>query len=838
MSTALAMSWAHKRRLVGTTLAVLLGVTFLTATLVLGDTARAGFEVAFEEANAGTDAVVRSSTSLTGGEQRAAVPLDASIVDRARGVAGVSRVAPTVEGFAQIVGADGTPLGGSGPPTLGAAWIGDENLTGWELAEGRAPERAGEVVVDRGSATRGDLAVGSTTTVLAPAPVPVAIVGIATFGGSDSLGGVTLAAFTLDEAQRLLLGGRPQVTGVVVGAHPGVSQDELVARLSTVLPPGVEAITGAQLTAEQRADIESDFLGFFETALLGFAAVALVVAGFSIFNTFSVLGAQRTRESALLRALGASRGQLLCSGLMEAGLVGLAGSAVGVGAGIGVSKGMLSLLDANGFGLPVAGLGVAPASVTAAVAVGMVVTLLGAAVPSWRSSRVAPLAALRAASVDGGHASRPRLAAGIAFLLVGAGLALQGGFGSVAVGAPAVLVAVALLGPAVARPVVALLGAPLAVRGLPGDLARRNAVRNPKRTSATAAALLIGVGVVTLFTLFGASVSASIESAVQRSFGGDLVVESSGFSGAGLSVDLLEEVRALPEVEAAAGLGFGAVKLDGEDHQMGFADLAALGSIATLDVRRGDLSSIRGTEVAISTETAEDEGWALGHRLSVVLPDGASRSMTVAAVYEERAMGGEVLVPEEMWRAHAPQTTYSTVLVGLAEGVHLEDGRRAVAGVTQRHGNPPVRDRDEFVESQAAEVDALLGVIYGLLAVAIVIAMMGIGNTVSLSVHERTRELGLLRAVGQTRAELRSMVRWESVLVATFGTAGGVCVGVFLGWAMVRAISASEGFGTFALPAGPLLTVMLIGAAVGVAASIRPAWRASRVDVLAAVATE
>ncbi len=338
-----------------------------------------------------------------------------------------------------------------------------------------------------------------------------------------------------------------------------------------------------------------------------FAAVALLVAGFSIFNTFSVLGAQRTRESALLRALGAARSQLLGTGLVEAGLVGVAGSALGVGGGIAVAAGIAALLDANGFGLPGADLRISPSSVMVAVAVGMVVTLLGALVPAWRGSRVAPLAALRATDLDSGPVSRPRLVAGAAVLLVGVGLAIQGGFAGVTMGALAVLVAVVLLGPAISRPVVSALGAPLVIRGLPGDLARRNAVRNPKRTSATAAALLIGVGVVTLFTLFGASVSASIENAVGRSFGGDLVVESSGFSGAGLSGTLLEEVRALPEVDAAAGLGFGAVKLEGDDHQVGFADLAALGSIATFDVHEGDLSSVDGAELAVSTETAEEE---------------------------------------------------------------------------------------------------------------------------------------------------------------------------------------------------------------------------------------
>jgi putative ABC transport system permease protein len=840
LRTALNNVWARKRRLVGTTLAVVLGVTFLTATLVLGDSARAGFDVAFTEANADTDALVRSSDRLTGAEEPVGAPLDASIVDLVRSVDGVDQVAAAVEGTAQILGSDGSPLGGNGPPTVGAAWIDDPSLSPYALADGRPPTRPGEVVIDRGSAEKGELHVGSTTSVLVPSPVPVTVVGIATFGGRDSLGGVTLAAFTLPDAQRLMLGGAPQVTGVVVGAREGVSQEELVARVAAVLPTGVEAISGSDLTAEQRAAIESDFLGFLETALLVFSAVALIVAGFSIFNTFSVLSAQRTRESALLRSLGASRRQLLGVGLVEAALLGLAGSVLGAGAGVLVARGVQAALDAGGFGLPTSGVRVGPASLVIAAAAGVLLTLLGAVVPAWRASRVPPLAALRAADVDSTSTSRLRVLAGAALGAAGVALVVSGTGGSgsmprAGLGALVVVVAFVVAGPALAKPVVRALATPLSWRGVAGDLAVRNALRNPRRTSATSAALLVGVGVVTLFTVFGASVSASIEAAVDRSFGGDLVVRSSGFSGAGLSSTLIDDMRGLPEIDAVAALGFGAVRLDGEDRSVGYADLAGLGSVASFDVTEGDMASVGAGRFAISSETAEEEGWALGRPVAVTFPDGATEELTVAAIYDDRALGGDVLLPAQVWSAHAPQTSYALALLGVRDGTGLAAGRRAVEAVTVRHGNLQVHDRDEFVESQAAEIDALLTVIYGLLAVAIVIALIGIGNTLSLSVHERTRELGLLRAVGQTRTQLRSMVRWESVIVATFGTVSGLAAGVFLGWGLVRALAAAEGLGTFAFPAGSLLVVLAMGAAVGVVAGLRPAWRASRMDVLAAV---
>jgi putative ABC transport system permease protein len=838
--TALHGAWAHKRRLAGTALSVVIGVAFLAATLVMGDTARAGFETAFTEANDGIDAVVRSELRLSAGENVALTPIDAAVVDRVAAVDGVATVAPSVEGFAQIVGADGTPLGGEGPPTLGANWIDDPTLTAYDLAEGRAPARPGEVVIDRGSAEAGDLAVGDEVTVLTPAPVTATVVGVATFGDADNLGGTTLAAFSFPEAQRLFVGGAERVTGIVVAGDGNVAQDELAARIAAAVPDGVEAITGAALTAELQDDIESDFLAFFLRGLQVFAGIALLVASISIFNTFSIVAAQRTGEAALLRMLGASRLQVLASGVLEAAVVGVAGVGVGIGAGVLTAAGMLALMESAGFGLPVDGLRVGGGSVVVAAAVGMGVTLVGGFVPAWRASRVPPLAALRDTAVEVVRAPRWRLFAGLALLGAGVALVLSGmsGEGSVdraGVGSLLAVVAVVLLGPVVAGPAGSLLGAPLRWRGVPGDLARRNVVRNPRRTASTATALLVGVGVVSLFTMFGASVSATIEEAVDEAFGGDLVVEASGFSGAGLSPELLDDVAALDEVGAVAGMGFGPAVVDGDEQQIGFAELADLAAVSSFDVQDGSIGDVGPDGLAVSLGTAEAEGWALGDEVAIRFADGATETFTVAAVYDSLAIGGSMLLPEEAWRTHHGQTSYALAMIGLADGVPVPDGREAVEAVTGPHGSPTVRDRDEFVEAQAGQIDVLLTVVYGLLAVAIVIALMGIGNTLSLSVHERTRELGLLRAVGQTRSQLRAMVRWESVVVAVFGTLGGVGLGLFLGWGLVQSMAAGADVGTFALPAGRLAVIVAVGAAAGVLAGLRPAWRASRLDVLAAV---
>jgi putative ABC transport system permease protein len=400
------------------------------------------------------------------------------------------------------------------------------------------------------------------------------------------------------------------------------------------------------------------------------------------------------------------------------------------------------------------------------------------------------------------------------------------------------VVGVVMLGPVAARPIGGLLGAPLRLRGVSGELAGRNAVRNPRRTSGTAAALLVGVGVVSLFTVFGASVSKSIEEEVERSFGGDLVVQPSAWGGAGLSLGLVDDLGALPEVSAAAGLGFGAVTIGGAQEEIGFTEPAAMAAVADFDVVEGDMAALDDAQLAMSSEYAEDHGFAIGATLQVGFADGGTESLTLTTLYDAQGMGGEVLLPTATWAAHNPQPSYFTALVDLADGVSLGEGRDAVEALTAGRGGPDVQDRDEFIESQAAEIDTLLTVIYGLLAIAILIALMGIANTLSLSVHERTRELGLLRAVGQSRSQLRAMVRWESVIVATFGAVGGLGVGMFLGWGLVRALNAAEGFGTFSVPVGSLAAVLLVGAAVGVLAGLRPAWRASRMDVLAAVSAD
>lgn len=838
-SASLKDVWSRKRRLIATGIAVVLGVAFLAATLILGATLRTGFADAFEEANRGTDAVVRSSTKLGGHEteQRALVPGD--LVDRVRAVEGVAAAEPLVQGPTQIVDADGSPLGGNGPPTMGAGWVTDPDLNPYEIAEGRAPSEATEVVIDRSAATDGELAVGDTTIVLTPEPIEVTVVGIVTFGSNDSLGGTTFTGFTLPAAQEYLVPSPDLVNGVVVAGADGLTQAQLVDRLESVLPPGVEAITGEELTAEQRADIESDFLGFLNNALLVFAAIALLVAMLSIFNTFSILVAQRTRESALLRAIGASRLQILGSVTIEAAVVGTIASVLGLAAGIGLAAAALALIDAAS-GFPQSALVIGPGSLGGAAGVGIGATVAASVVPAIKASRVAPVEALRESAVDATGASWRRAIVGAAVMAGGVGLvatrAGDGAFGQVGMGALLAVVGMVLLGPVVARPAAAGLGAPVAaLRGLPGSLARRNAMRNPHRTAGAAGALMIGVVVVTLFTVIATSLKTSIEDTVATSFGGDLVVDTD-FSGAGLDPELADDLQALPEVETAAGLAEAPVRLDADEDEVTVADPARLDAVFDLGVSQGSLADVGDGGLAASRKIADERGWEIGTTVTLEFADGATTGATVAAIYDERGLMRDVLLPRETWAPHATGDSDIAVLVDLADGVGLAAGRDAVEAATD--GIPAVMDRDEFVDSVAGEIDALLNVVYALLALAIIIALMGIANVLSLSTHERRRELGLLRAVGQTRRQLRTMVRWESVIVALFGTVGGVGLGIFLGWGLFQALASQEGFGTFAAPAGQLAVVLVAGAAAGILAGLRPARRAARLPVLDAIASE
>ena len=840
---------AHRRRFAGTFLAVFLGVAFLAGTLVMGDTLRASFDSMFGEATSGTDAVVRGADAITtpGEAQGVRQPVPTSLVNAVERVPGVAAAAPDIQGAGQLVGADGAPIGGKGPPTLAGNWITDPELNSYRIAEGRAPARTGEVVVNRGAAKKGGLRIGDTTVLRTPDPVKVRIVGLATFGGEDGMAQVTFTGMTRADAEKYLTAKPGEAASILVRAGPGVGQKELVDRLTPVLPKGVEAITGRQAAQENTDMISSRFLTVFTTFLLVFSGVALLVATFSIHNTFAIVVAQRTRENALLRALGASRRQVTVATLTEASVVAVTASAAGLAGGIGVAAGLQALFPAIGFPFPGGDLVIKSLSLVLPLAVGVVVCLGSALLPAVRAGRTAPLAALRETAVDSSGASGLRAVTGAGLGALAVALALTGVLVAPSVwlaglGALLALVSFVVLGPVAATTAVRLLGGPLdRLRGVTGALARRNALRSPRRTAATASALMIGVAVVSLFTVFGASLKATMDQTVSRSFAGDLAVSNPSFGagGSGLSPRLAPAIQRLPEVDTAVGLGRGVAEVDGRGRALTVTDPAALARTFDLGTVQGSLARLGSDGIAVTRTEADRRHLRTGDTARLTFTDGTERNFTVRAVYGRSELAGDYVITRAAWAPHRIQDSDTLVAVTLRSGVSAGAGKAAVTRVAARYGDPRVQSRDEYARSSAGGIDMMLTLVYALLALAVLIALLGIANTLTLALHERTRELGLLRAVGQTRPQLRAMVRWESVLVAAFGTAGGLGLGAFLGWVLVRASDgASDTAFAFAVPPGRLAVVALVGLAAGALAGLRPARRAARLDVLRAIAME
>ncbi|MFF7790802.1 FtsX-like permease family protein [Streptomyces sp. NPDC007991] len=840
---------AHRRRFAGTFLAVFLGVAFLAGTLVMGDTLRAGFDSMFGKAASGTDAVVRSADAITtpGESQGVRQPVATGLVRTVEKVPGVAAAAPSIQGAGQLVGADGDPIGGQGPPTLAGNWITDPRLNPYRLAEGRAPQRPGEVVVNRGAAEKGGLKIGDTTTLRTPDPVRVTVVGLATFAGEDGMAQVTFTGMTAADAEKYLTARPGEAASIQVRAGPGVSQRELVDRLTPVLPRGVEAITGQESAQENNEMISSQFLDIFTLFLLVFSGVALLVATFSIHNTFAIVVAQRTRENALLRALGASRRQVTVTTLVEATAVAVTASLAGLAGGIGVAAGLQALFPAIGFPFPEGDLVVKGLSLALPLAVGIVVCLGSALLPAVRAGRTAPLAALRETAVDTSGASRLRAVTGAGLIALALALTLAGVLVSPSVwlagsGGVLALVAFVVLGPVASATAVRILGSPLVrLRGVTGALARQGALRSPKRTAATAGALMIGVAVVSLFTVFGASLKATMDQTVSRSFAGDVAVSAPSFGagGSGLSPRLAGAVQKLPEVNTAVGLGRGVAEVDGEGRALTVTDPVALERTFDLGGIDGSLRGLGTDGIAVTGKEAARQHLTTGEKAQLTFTDGRKETFTVRAVYGQSELAGDYVITRAAWAPHRTQDSDTLVAVTFKDGVSTDAGKAAVEKTAARYGNPEVQTRDEYAQSSAGGIDMMLTLVYALLALAVVIALLGIANTLTLAIHERTRELGLLRAVGQTRSQLRAMVRWESVLVAAFGTAGGLALGAFLGWVLVRASDgSSDSAFAFAVPPAQLAVVALVGLAAGALAGLRPARRAARLDVLRAIATE
>ena len=837
---------AHRRRLASTFLAVTLGIAFLSGTLVLGDTISRSFRNLLSTVNSGVDAYVRRRAPLVGGADglggQPRGTLDETTIAAVAAVPGVAHAEGEVRaGGVQVVDKAGKVMGGGrGVPSRGASWRTDPTLNPFRLAAGTPPAAPDDVVLDRATAGKAGFHVGDTVTVLVPDARPFRLTGIATFGGQDSPGGGTQALFTLSTAQQLL--GTPgKVDAVVVRGQPGVSQTELAARINRALPASAEALTGAAIVKETQDAFQQRISGF-TTFLSSFAWVAVIVGAFVIYNTFSIIVAQRTRETALLRAVGASRRQILSSVVVESFAAGLAGSTVGVVLGIGVGALLRALFRAGGFPFPPGGLVLQGATVLTGLIVGVLVTVGAALAPALRASRVAPVAALRDAAIDTSNRSRGRAIAGVIVTAAGLAAMVDGvvvkNASRIGIGAAFTLIGVLLLGPLTAVPVARLVGAPARLRGVTGVMARENAMRNPRRTSGTAAALLVGVAVVTFFTVIAASLQATTNDQIDRSFIGDVSVAGGGFRRGGFSPELAKRLARLPEVSAAAALRLSEVSVGDRSIEVLATDPAALARVLKIDVTGGSLDDLKGNQIALSSSNARDLHVGLGDPVTLHYADSGDHPLTVGAVFKESdIMPAGYIIPTAADDAFAARPLDDGVFVKFRSGVPFAQGRAAVEGVAKDYPAARVEDQHDIKQGYTSRINSFLAVIFGMLALAIIIALIGISNTLQLSVYERTRELGLLRAVGTTRSQLRSMVRWESVIIALFGTLGGVGLGITFGWAIVHGLGRDSNI-IFAVPVLRAAVIVVVGATAGVLAAVRPASRAGRLDVLRAIATE
>jgi putative ABC transport system permease protein len=855
---------AHRFRLVSTLVAVLLGVSFMCGTAILGDTVQRSFDEVFVDVYKRVDVVVRSDRTVGAnfGSRRARV--DASVVPRVAAVPGVAVAEGHVEGQLRVIDASGRPMYNpqAGPPTLALGWPRSSELNGWAITQGRPPNGDDEVVIDRRTAREGGYGVGDRVRLTAAqGTITRALVGIATFSGLETYSGTPAVLFDVSAAQALV--GEPgRFDAIYVVAAPGVDPNALAERVRAAVAvgpggagvpaeaeaadaAGLQVLTGEQLT-EERQDLFGDFVSLFVQLISAFGMIALFVGTFIIYNTFSIIVAQRSRELAVLRAVGASRRQVLGSVLIEASLVGALACALGVAAGAFVANLLRSLIGLFGFALPDTPLVILPIRFVVPVTLAMLVTILSALVPAWRAARTAPVAVLRASAVDRPARPRLRLAVGLPIFLVAVALVRFALDADAQLAAGLVLLAVvpsiigfAIVGPVVVPPIVNALGAPLTrATGITGRLAERNARRNPSRTSTTASALVIGVSLVCVVTVAASSLSATVSRTIDRTVVGDFVVTTDSFLG--ISTDVAPRLAATAGVKSAAGVRAGAVGIRDRPEFSIAVDPQAARGVVDLEVAAGSLDRLARGTVAVARPQADRDGVKVGDHIPVTFVSTGVVDHEVVAIYDRSlTRNGEYLFSHEGWDANVPPTARvdARVLVTLEPGVSREDVRPALEAVVAANPTVELLDIASYRDQQVGQVVRRISYLYALLGLALIIGVLGIANTLLLSVHERTRELGLLRTVGARAVQLSSSVLQEAVVIAALGALFGVALGVVLGWAMVQTLTFDQEV-LFAVPVGWLAAIAAGSCAAGLVAGLYPARRAAKLDVLEAIAFE
>jgi putative ABC transport system permease protein len=839
--------WARRARLLSTALAIVAGVAFMSGSFTLTDTMRRTFDDLFANAFQRAAVVVQTHSDIESGFSARPQRLPASVLPAVRAVPGVAAASPYVAGYFQLVKPGGTFLGGSGGPNPeGFGWITDQALNPYRIIEGRAPTAAGEIAIDKNSARLGPFQLGDKVNTLSFGPAkPYRVVGIMRFGQADSAGGLSVSALAPNAANAVFEanGGFDQV---LVKAVEGVTDDRLRADITESLANDrIDVRTGREL-AKLRSSQIKERLGRFTTLLVGFAVVSLFVGAFIITNTFAILIAQRARELALLRAIGASRRQIFLSVLAEAAVVGLIGALVGLGFGVLTAIGLRKAFQAFGINLPSAGLVLAPRTVLVAFIVGLGVTIATSVGPARRASRVPPVAAMREAAFEAQLGLRRRYLIGAAMAIIGILMVLWGINGDgqikrVAIGALFVIGAFTALGPILCSSVARVFGKPLQViAGQTGRLASENAIRNPRRTSTTALALTVGVAVVCVIQVFTSSFARQATNAVDEQFSADFIVGNPNFIP--ISTEVAKQLRKVDGVETVASLRVGRAKIGNDEAFLIAVDPAFITGVVELPIVSGKIADLTRGTIALDSTDVSKAGLKLGDSVTVTMPKSGVTQLRLAAILDGNKLaaitrGGDAIISTDTYDDGYTEALDYQVFIKAKNGADLSKLTKGLEAKLKPYPTARLRDPVQYKASLEGQVRQFVSIIYLLLALSVLIASIGIANTLTLSVLERRREIGLLRAIGAHRRQIRSMIRLESILLAVVGATLGLLLGVVIGMAMVRSLR-SDGFDRIIVPWWLILTAGVGATILGVLAAVRPAQRAAKSNILHAIGTD
>jgi len=835
---------AHKLRTILTTLAILLGVAMISGTYVLTDQIDRGFKEIFSDAYKGTDVTIQRKAEFSGQLTGATEGLPQSMVGQVEAVDGVSAVFGYVAGMGAVA-VDGKVVETRGSPTLFFSYS-PNDIAPPQYIRGAPPAKSGEVAVIEKLATDQKLAVGAPLTVITEnGPHEARVSGVFRFSAQSSLGGSLLIHTTLADAQDWF-GMAGRVSEIDVKAEPGVSADTLATRVRAALPADTEVKTGAQAAADQTKSVSDSIGAFLKPVLLSFGGIAVLVGAFIIFNAFSMTVAQRRRELAMLRALGATRRQVLVSLAGEALAMGVLASLVGLFVGLGVAAGVNQVFKAAGFDIPRSGLVLLPRTIIIALAVGVVVTLLSALVPALRATRVPPMAALHeGAQLPPSRFARFAPIMGGVVAVVGALLIAGGMYGpgstmirlaTIAFGAILVFVAVAMLSRFVVRPLVGVLGWPLQkLAPVSGRLARDNSRRNPGRTALTAAALMIGLAVVVFVAVLAQGLKSSFIDSFDKTVRADYIVSAKNFMT--IPSDTALQVAKVPSVETAVSLDAQQVQAEGGSLPVVWGiDPFAIERVWSFDWLEGSdavLPQLGTSGAIVEEQTASSLGVGMGDTIPVTTVEGKRATLKVSGIYRDPMMLNGITVSTAGYDALFPKSQAFMVVATATPGSDIGQTQNAIQAALADTPTAQVQTAAEYKKTTVGLVNQILTLVYGLLALSVIISLFGIVNTLVLAVFERTREIGLTRAIGMSRRQVRATVRYESVITSIIGAALGIVVGILFAWVVVTKF-AGQGI-TFSIPGGQLVVFVILAVLVGVIAAILPARRAARIDILEAI---